>query len=111
MAYPPGNKKNIYGTFRKMYDAAGTVSTRPKKLSEMTKAEKEERARAMNIEYGKTASNKPIKYNKKASGGIKTRGRGKSSASTPKGRRPGNTSNMELCSPNSKSKKCGPNAR
>lgn len=105
------NKKNMYGTFRKMYDTAGTVSTKPKKLSEMTKAEKEERAKSMNVEYGKTASNKRIKYNKKARGGIKTRGGGKSSASTAKGRRPGNTSNMEICSPNSKSKKCGPGGK
>ena len=38
-------------------------------------------------------------------------GGGKSTASGAKGKRPGNTSDLKLCTPNSKSRKCGPNAR
>ena len=61
-----------------------------------------------------------IKYNKKASGGVKMTGLQrlaqsvfgkKSSASGAKGRRAGNTSDSFQCTPTSKSRKCGPNAK
>lgn len=83
---------------------------REKPLSQMTKAEKEQRARAMNVEYGKTATTNAPKYNKKARGGMKTRG-GKSTAATGKGRRAGNTSDSFQCTPTSTSKKCRPGGK
>lgn len=74
----------------------GTTSRRPsgssttKPLSQMTKAEKETRAREMNAEYAKTATTK-ISKGKKVQGGIKPSfgqklfgGKKRSTASTPK---------------------------
>ena len=77
----------------------GTTSRRPsvssttKPLSQMTKAEKETRAREMNAEYAKTATTK-VSKGKKVQGGIKPSftqklfgGKQRSTASTPKAKK------------------------
>jgi hypothetical protein len=65
----------IFGkTINIMYSINNTYGSRlqdkPKTLSQMTKAEKESRAREMNAEYAKTATTKRSK-GKKVQGGVK----------------------------------------
>jgi hypothetical protein len=94
---------------------------REKPLSQMTKAEKEQRAMEMNAANASTKPRK-TKYNKKAQGGVQTGflkravrsvfgGGRKSNASTAKGRRAGNTSDSFQCTPTSTSKKCRPGGK
>jgi len=85
----------IFGkTINIMYSINNTYGSRlqdkPKTLSQMTKAEKESRAREMNAEYAKTATTKRSK-GKKVQGGVKLTigqklfgGKQRSTASTAK---------------------------
>lgn len=78
-----------YGTTSRK--PTGSSTTKP--LSQMTKAEKETRAREMNAEYAKTATTN-VSKGKKVQGGIKPSfgqklfgGRSRSTASTPKAKK------------------------